>query len=105
MSRRQGCAAAAIVAAASASRTFFSSTTATRVRASPEAYERLVLDVLVGDRTLFPDAAEIEQSWQVIDPLEDAWAGTKPEPYRAGEWGPRASDEMLAREGRAWRRA
>jgi glucose-6-phosphate 1-dehydrogenase len=72
---------------------------------SPEAYERLVLDVLVGDRTLFPDAAEIEQSWQVIDPLEAAWAGVKPEPYRAGEWGPRASDEMLAREGRAWRRA
>src|SRR5689334_4509717 len=72
---------------------------------SPEAYERLVLDVLVGDRTLFPDAAEVEQSWRVIDPLEAAWADTKPEPYRAGEWGPRASDEMLAREGRAWRRA
>ncbi|MFI6237915.1 glucose-6-phosphate dehydrogenase [Micromonospora sp. NPDC050784] len=72
---------------------------------SPEAYERLVLDVLIGDRTLFPDAAEVEQSWQVIDPLEHAWAGTTPEPYRAGEWGPRASDEMLAREGRAWRRA
>jgi glucose-6-phosphate 1-dehydrogenase len=72
---------------------------------SPEAYERLVLDVLVGDRTLFPDAAEVEQSWRVIDPLEEAWVGTKPEPYRAGEWGPRASDEMLAREGRTWRRA
>jgi glucose-6-phosphate 1-dehydrogenase len=72
---------------------------------SPEAYERLVLDVLVGDRTLFPDAAEVEQSWRVVDPLEAAWAGTKPEPYRAGEWGPRAADEMLAREGRSWRRA
>jgi glucose-6-phosphate 1-dehydrogenase len=72
---------------------------------SPEAYERLVLDVLVGDRTLFPDAAEVEQSWRVIDPLEAAWQGTKPEPYRAGEWGPRAADELLAREGRAWRRA
>ncbi|MFC0003144.1 glucose-6-phosphate dehydrogenase [Micromonospora siamensis] len=72
---------------------------------SPEAYERLVLDVLIGDRTLFPDAAEVEQSWQVVDPLEHAWEGTKPEPYRAGEWGPRAADEMLAREGRAWRRA
>jgi glucose-6-phosphate 1-dehydrogenase len=72
---------------------------------SPEAYERLVLDVLVGDRTLFPDAAEVEQSWRVVDPMEAAWAGTKPEPYRAGEWGPRAADEMLAREGRSWRRA
>jgi glucose-6-phosphate 1-dehydrogenase len=72
---------------------------------SPEAYERLVLDVLIGDRTLFPDAAEVEQSWRVVDPLEEAWKGTKPEPYRAGEWGPRAADEMLAREGRTWRRA
>ncbi len=72
---------------------------------SPEAYERLILDVLIGDRTLFPDAAEVEQSWRVIDPLEEAWQGTTPEPYRAGEWGPRAADEMLARTGRVWRRA
>ncbi|GGJ81034.1 glucose-6-phosphate 1-dehydrogenase [Pilimelia anulata] len=72
---------------------------------SPEAYERLVLDVLLGDRTLFPDAAEVEESWRVVDPLEEAWAGTKPEPYRAGEWGPHAADEMLRRTGRSWRRA
>jgi glucose-6-phosphate 1-dehydrogenase len=72
---------------------------------SPEAYERLILDVLIGDRTLFPDAAEVEQSWRVVDPLENAWKGTKPEPYRSGEWGPRAADEMLARTGRVWRRA
>jgi glucose-6-phosphate 1-dehydrogenase len=71
---------------------------------SPEAYERLVLDVLIGDRTLFPHAAEVEQSWRVIDPLEEAWEGTRPAPYRAGEWGPREADEMLAREGRSWRR-
>jgi glucose-6-phosphate 1-dehydrogenase len=72
---------------------------------SPEAYERLILDVLIGDRTLFPDAAEVEASWWVVDPLEAAWAGTKPETYRAGEWGPRAADELLAREHRQWRRA
>jgi glucose-6-phosphate 1-dehydrogenase len=72
---------------------------------SPEAYERLVLDVLIGDSTLFPHADEVEQSWRVIDPLEEAWEGTKPEPYRAGEWGPRGADELLAREGRSWRRA
>jgi glucose-6-phosphate 1-dehydrogenase len=72
---------------------------------SPEAYERLILDVLLGDRTLFPDAAEVEASWRVVDPLVEAWAGTTPEPYRAGEWGPRAADEMLARTGRNWRRA
>jgi glucose-6-phosphate 1-dehydrogenase len=72
--------------------------------ASPEAYERLVLDVLIGDSTLFPDAHEVEASWKVIDPLEEFWAGRKPYPYRAGEWGPKAADEMLAREGRRWRR-
>ena len=71
---------------------------------SPEAYERLILDVLVGDKTLFPDAAEVEASWNVVDPLEEAWAGSTPETYRAGEWGPRAADEMLARDGRTWRR-
>jgi len=72
---------------------------------SPEAYERLILDVLIGDRTLFPDAAEVEASWGVVDPLEEAWQGTKPHPYRCGEWGPRAADELLARDGRQWRRA
>jgi glucose-6-phosphate 1-dehydrogenase len=39
-----------------------------------------------------------------VDPLERAWTGTVPFPYRAGEWGPRAADEMLARDGRVWRR-
>lgn len=72
---------------------------------SPEAYERLVLDVLLGDSTLFPHADEVEQSWRVVDPLEVAWAGTTPEPYRAGEWGPRGADALLARDGRTWRRA
>jgi glucose-6-phosphate 1-dehydrogenase len=71
---------------------------------SPEAYERLVLDVMVGDRTLFPQAEEVEAGWNVVDPLERAWAGTSPFTYRAGEWGPRAADEMLARENRTWRR-
>jgi glucose-6-phosphate 1-dehydrogenase len=71
---------------------------------SPEAYERLVLDVLIGDSTLFPHAEEIEAGWRAVDPLEEAWVGSTPFPYRAGEWGPRAADEMLAREGRTWRR-
>jgi glucose-6-phosphate 1-dehydrogenase len=72
--------------------------------ASPEAYERLLLDVLLGDATLFPRNAEVEASWAVIDPLEEFWTTTEPYPYRAGEWGPRAADEMLAVEGRKWRR-
>jgi glucose-6-phosphate 1-dehydrogenase len=72
---------------------------------SPEAYERLILDVMIGDRTLFPDANEVEASWRVVDPLEAAWQGSTAETYRAGEGGPRAADERLAREGRSWRRA
>ena len=72
---------------------------------SPEAYERLLLDVLLGDASLFPRNEEVEESWRVIDPIEELWAaGGKPESYRAGEWGPKGADEMLARDGRAWRR-
>src|SRR3954466_8061761 len=71
---------------------------------SPEAYERLLLDVLLGDATLFPRNAEVEASWRVIDPLEEFWSGSTPQPYRAGEWGPRAAEEMLAAEDRRWRR-
>jgi glucose-6-phosphate 1-dehydrogenase len=71
---------------------------------SPEAYERLILDVLLGDATLFPQAAEVEASWGVVDPLEDFWSGQEPAFYRAGEWGPKEADEMLARDGRSWRR-
>jgi glucose-6-phosphate 1-dehydrogenase len=71
---------------------------------SPEAYERLILDVMLGDSTLFPRNAEVEASWRVIDPLEAFWTDHPPEKYRAGEWGPKAADEMLARDGRSWRR-
>jgi glucose-6-phosphate 1-dehydrogenase len=71
---------------------------------SPEAYERLILDVLLGDSTLFPRNEEVDASWQVIDPLEEFWDGSTPEKYRAGEWGPRGADEMLAADGRVWRR-
>ncbi|WP_375475995.1 glucose-6-phosphate dehydrogenase [uncultured Jatrophihabitans sp.] len=71
---------------------------------SPEAYERLILDVLVGDATLFPRSEEVEASWRVIDPLEEFWADHPPFLYRAGEWGPKEADDMLARDGRQWRR-
>ncbi|HMA46815.1 MAG TPA: glucose-6-phosphate dehydrogenase [Frankiaceae bacterium] len=70
---------------------------------SPEAYERLILDILLGDATLFPRNAEVEDSWRVVDPLEEFWAAT-PQRYRAGTWGPQVADEMLARDGRRWRR-
>ena len=71
---------------------------------SPEAYERLILDVLIGDATLFPRSEEVEASWRVIDPLETFWGGQAPFLYRAGEWGPKEADQMLARDGRSWRR-
>ena len=73
--------------------------------ASPEAYERLILDVLLGDPPLFPRHEEVELSWKILDPVEEYWEkhGT-PEKYPAGSWGPQAADEMMARDGRAWRR-
>jgi len=71
---------------------------------SPEAYERLILDVLLGDATLFPHHEEVEMSWRVIDPLEEFWADTTPERYPAGTWGPQAAHDLLALDGRSWRR-
>jgi glucose-6-phosphate 1-dehydrogenase len=73
--------------------------------ASPEAYERLLLDVLIGDPPLFPRQEEVELSWKILDPIEGFWsANGKPEQYLAGTRGPESSDDMLARDGRAWRR-
>lgn len=72
---------------------------------SPEAYERLILDVLLGDPPLFPRQKEVELSWQVLDPVIAAWEEQgQPEAYPPGSWGPAGADEMLARDGRTWRR-
>ncbi|WP_300612487.1 glucose-6-phosphate dehydrogenase [Trebonia sp.] len=72
---------------------------------SPEAYERLILDVLIGDPPLFPRQEEVELSWRILDPIEQFWAeNTKPEQYVAGSAGPASADAMMARDGRAWRR-
>ncbi|NMM87210.1 glucose-6-phosphate dehydrogenase [Rhodococcus sp. SRB_17] len=72
---------------------------------SPEAYERLILDVLLGEPSLFPVNAEVELSWEILDPVLEHWAaGGKPEPYEAGTWGPPSADEMMNRTGREWRR-
>lgn len=74
--------------------------------ASPEAYERLILDVLLGDPPLFPRHQEVELSWKILDPIEEYWAaqGGPLEQYRPGTWGPPSADELLARDGRVWRR-
>ncbi|HEV7421967.1 MAG TPA: glucose-6-phosphate dehydrogenase [Mycobacterium sp.] len=72
---------------------------------SPEAYERLILDVLLGEPSLFPVNAEVELSWKILDPVLEYWASHgKPEPYEAGTWGPKSAFEMLRRQGREWRR-
>ena len=73
--------------------------------ASPEAYERLILDVLLGDPPLFPRHEEVELSWKILDPIEEFWAEQgQPEQYRPGTWGPASADELLSRDGRHWRR-
>ena len=77
-------------------------------KASPEAYERLLLDAMSGDATLFARSDEVEEAWAFIDPIEDAWAAKKDAPdlffYPAGSWGPEEADDLLARDGRSWRR-
>ncbi len=77
-------------------------------KASPEAYERLLLDAMSGDATLFARRDEVEQAWSLIDPLEEAWGAIEDAPklatYPAGSWGPDEADELLARDGRTWRR-
>jgi glucose-6-phosphate 1-dehydrogenase len=75
------------------------------MESSPEAYERLLLDVLIGDPPLFPHQREVELSWRILDPIEEFWAKQgPPEDYSSGTWGPQSADAMIARDGRAWRR-
>jgi glucose-6-phosphate 1-dehydrogenase len=72
----------------------------------PEAYERLLLDVMLGDATLFTRADEVDVSWRYFTPVLEAWSqapGDSLPNYPAGTWGPSASDALLARDGRRWR--
>ena len=72
--------------------------------AIPEAYERLLLDALAGDASLFTRADEVETAWSLIDPIISGWeAGNQPvATYAPGTWGPAEADAMLARNGQAW---
>ncbi|HZD70779.1 MAG TPA: glucose-6-phosphate dehydrogenase [Actinomycetes bacterium] len=75
----------------------------------PDAYERLLLDVMAGDPTLFPRWDSVEEAWQIIQPILDRWAEVPPPEfpnYEAGAWGPKDADELIARhsQGRRWRR-
>ena len=68
------------------------------------AYERLILDLLEGDTTLFVRADEIEAAWTWVDSIHEAWraAGLSAKPYTAGSWGPSASAGMIERDGASW---
>lgn len=72
----------------------------------PEAYERLILDAMLGDATLFTRTDEVEEQWSLVDAIVAAWKRDRPSfpNYEAGRWGPRAADELISRDGREWRR-
>jgi glucose-6-phosphate 1-dehydrogenase len=72
----------------------------------PEAYERLILDCMLGDATLFTRADEVEEQWSLVDAIVAPWKRDVPgfPNYAAGTWGPPASDELMHRDGRSWRR-
>ena len=74
---------------------------------SPDAYERLVLDCLLGDATLFAREDEVERAWALVDRIEAGWASQPPPPfpnYAAGTWGPPEADALVEQDGRRWRR-
>lgn len=72
---------------------------------SPEAYERLILDVLLGEPPLFPRQREVELSWKILDPIVDFWSNSAtPDSYQPGSWGPESAHRMLENDGRVWRR-
>ncbi len=75
--------------------------------ASPDAYERLILDCTLGEHTLFTRADEVEASWSFVNPLLSRWADAEADvpTYAAGSWGPHAAVELLAGDGRKWHNA
>lgn len=72
----------------------------------PDAYERLLLDALRGDATLFARSDSIEAAWQILDPIQNAWSAAREAPplarYQPGTWGPVEADQLLARDGHHW---
>ncbi len=72
---------------------------------TPEAYETLLRDIIVGDQTLFMRRDSVEASWQLVDPIIESWAQSPAEPpvYSAGSWGPLEAALMMAADGRSWR--
>jgi glucose-6-phosphate 1-dehydrogenase len=75
-------------------------------KATPEAYERLLLDAMSGDATLFARRDEVEEAWEFVDGIEDAWKTRTSDLafYDAGSWGPAEATELASRHGVTWRR-
>ena len=69
---------------------------------SPEAYERLLLDAIHGDATLYARGDWVEQAWAILTPVLDAWSTGEPESYEAGSWGAPSADDFIRREGGTW---
>jgi glucose-6-phosphate 1-dehydrogenase len=71
----------------------------------PEAYERLILDAMLGDATLFTRADEVDEQWALVDAIIAGWKRDRPSfpNYPAGTWGPSAADDLVHRDGRSWR--
>jgi len=72
----------------------------------PEAYERLILDAMLGDATLFTREDEVEEQWKLVDAILGGWQRDRPNfpNYEGGTWGPRAADDLIHRDNRSWRR-
>jgi glucose-6-phosphate 1-dehydrogenase len=72
----------------------------------PEAYERLLLDCLLGDATLFTRSDEVEEQWSLVDAIVGFWKRDRPSfpNYAAGAWGPAGAEQLMRRDGRTWRR-
>ena len=72
----------------------------------PEAYERLILDAMLGDATLFTRSDEVDEQWGLVDAIVAAWKRDRPNfpNYPSGSWGPASADELIKRDGRSWRR-
>jgi glucose-6-phosphate 1-dehydrogenase len=72
----------------------------------PEAYERLLLDCMLGDSTLYARRDMTERGWEIVTPVLEAWSKTHPEfpNYEAGSWGPQESFALIERDGRSWRK-
>ena len=71
----------------------------------PEAYETLLLDVILGDATLFMRADQVEYAWKVVEPVQDGWSSVEPcdfPNYPGGSWGPESAEALIAQDGRSW---